>query len=507
MISQLGEKLYLTILIISIPTLLLLLWYRGTSKGSKPPLPPGPYGLPIVGYLPFLKPNLHLTFTNMAHRYGPIFSLWLGSKLHVVVNTADLAKVVVRDMDQNFANRDPPLTGLTISYGGLDVVFSNHKHWRDMRKLLASQVLSNANLHATRSLRTNGVRKMLRDVHGRIGTEININKVAYDTEIDVVTEMLWGCSKGYDDYGGVGDEFQEVALETIRLFAAANISDIIPMLSRFDLQGRERDIRKCKEHLDRIFENIIRGRINANSRKMDKDERKDFLQVLLDEKDDPTSSIDINQIKAILVDVILGTIDTTSTMVEWVMTEVLYNPRVMTKIQKELGDVIGPNNIVEESHLSNLTYLDAVIKETLRLLPAGPLLLPRCPDESCTVGGYTIPKGSIVYVNAWAIHRDPKNWTNPLEFNPERFLNTKWDYQGNNLKFLPFGSGRRKCPGAILGEKMVMYLVASLLHSFDWSLTKDEDFDLSQEFDIAMRKKKQLIVIPTPRLSDASLYL
>ncbi|KAI3691677.1 hypothetical protein L6452_31479 [Arctium lappa] len=391
----------------------------------------------------------------MSQKYGPIFSLRLGTKLHVVVNTMDLVKVVARDLDHTFSNRDAPLTALTITYGGLDVAFSSQKHWRDMRKILVSRVLSNANLDASRSFRTNGVRKTVKDVYGRIGTEININKIAYDTEINVVTNMLWGCSQGKNDDDSssqVGDGFQEIAYKIMELLAAPNISDFIPMLSRFDLQGRQRDMKKLKEHIDRIFEKVIRERIDANSRKMEKDERKDFLQILLDEKDDPTSSIDINQIKALLVDVMIGTTDTTSTMVELVMAEILYNPRVMTKIREELTDVVGMNNIVEESHLSKLTYLDAVIKETFRLLPAVPLLIHRCPDESCTVGGYTIPK-------------------------------------------------------APLGEKMLMNLVASLLHSFDWSLTKDEDFDLSQVFGIVMKKRKPLKAIPSPRLLDARLYL
>ncbi|CAI9291265.1 unnamed protein product [Lactuca saligna] len=128
------------------------------------------------------------------------------------------------------------------------------------------------------------------------------------------------------------------------------------------------------------------------------------------------------------------------------------------------------------------------------------------PDESCTVCGYTIPKGTIVYMNVWALHRDPKIWTNPLEFKPERFLIDKWDYNGNNFKFLPFGSGRRICPGIPLGEKMLMYILASLLHSFDWRLPEDEEFELLDEFGIVTKKRKSLIAIPSRRLSDASLY-
>ncbi|KAI3691676.1 hypothetical protein L6452_31478 [Arctium lappa] len=503
------DHLARTVLTISVP-LLILLWYQLTElyiRKGRTPLPPGPYCLPVIGYLPFLSSNLHERFTHMSHRFGPIFSLRLGSKLHVVINSVDLAKAVARDLDQTFANRSPPLTALTITYGALDIAWSNNNaHWRNMRKLLVSQVLSNANLDACAGFRTDEVRKVVKDVNGRIGEKIDINKVAFDAELNVVTGMLWGCSEG-NDSSYIGDGFREVEFKIIELLGAPNISDFIPMLSWFDLQGRQREMRKIKEHLDRIFDNIIGGRSNGNSRKINGDGRKDFVQILLelkDQKDGPTS-IDNDQIKALLFDILTAATDTTSTMVEWVMTEILHHPEIKTKIQQELTHVFG-TKIVEECHLSKLTYLDAVIKETFRIHPPLPLLIPRSPDESCTVGGYTIPKGTIVFINVWAIHRDPKNWSDPLEFKPERFLKGKWDYNGNNLKFLPFGVGRRICPGIPLGEKMLVYILASLLHSFEWRLPEDEDFDVSDEFGFVTKKRKPLIAIPSQRLSDASFY-
>ncbi|KAF5774907.1 putative cytochrome P450 [Helianthus annuus] len=409
------DALARTILTISVP-ILAILWYKWTgsfTNRGRNRVPPGPYGLPVVGYLPFLSHNLHERFTEMAHRYGPIFSLRLGSKFHVVVNSMDLAKVVARELDQTFANRNPPITALTITYGALDVVWSNNNaHWRNMRKLL----------------------------------------------------------------------------------------------------GRKREMQKQREHLDRIFESVIEERIKTNSRKMEgaveEDGRKDFLQIMLELKDqkDASTSFDIVQIKALLFDILTATTDTASTMVEWVMAEILRNPDVKTKIQEELMKVVGMDNIVEESHLPKLKYLDAVVKETFRIHPPLPLLIQRCPDESCMVDGYQIPKGSIVYINVWAIQHDPKNWTNPLEFKPERFLNGKWDYSGTNMKFLPFGSGRRICPGVPLGEKMLMYILASLLHSFEWILPKDEEFELSDEFGFVTKKRKPLVAIPFQRLSNSTLY-
>ncbi|GKB92842.1 cytochrome P450 76C1-like protein [Tanacetum coccineum] len=168
---------------------------------------------------------------------------------------------------------------------------------------------------------------------------------------------------------------------------------------------------------------------------------------------------------------------------------------VMKKVQDELTEVIGMK-LVEESDRPKLTYLDAVVKETFRLHPPLPLLMQRCPDEDCIMTGYTIPKGTIVYMNVWAVHRDPKNWPNPLEFSPERFLNSKWDYTGSKFQFLPFWSGRRICPGILLGEKMLMYILASLLHSFEWHLPKDKELELSDVFGIIKRLRRQ----ETPRI-------
>ncbi|KAJ0609569.1 putative cytochrome P450 [Helianthus annuus] len=515
-VNNKQDELARTILTISVLALLFL-WYKWMLSYTTTSLPPGPSGLPVVGYLPFLGSNLHERFTEMAHKYGPIFSLQLGSKLHVVVNSMDLVKVVTHDLDQTFASRNTPIAASVITYGGSDLTFSNSKtaHWRNMRKLLVSQVMSNACLKASQSFRTRKVRKMVNEVYTKIGKKVNINEMAFNTELNVVTSMLWGCSKSDEGMGSsyIEDRFHEVESKIFKLLGAPNISDFFPWLSWFDLQKRRRDMQRHLEYVDQIFDNIIEKRIKANSSKIDRaveeDGRKDFLQILLELKDqrDTPVSVNIIQIKALLMDIILAATDTTSTMVEWVMAEILNNPVVMRNVQDELTRVIGTNKIVEESHLHKLTYLDGVINETFRLHPPLPLLIQRCPDESCKVGGYTIPKDTVVHINVWAIHHDPNNWTNPLDFKPERFLNGKWDYNGNNVKFLPFGSGRRICPGIPLGDKMLTYMLASLLHSFEWNLPKDEDFETSDEFGFVTKKKKSLVAIPSQRLFDASLYM
>ncbi|PIN04380.1 hypothetical protein CDL12_23089 [Handroanthus impetiginosus] len=207
-------------------------------------------------------------------------------------------------------------------------------------------------------------------------------------------------------------------------------------------------------------------------------------------------------------DIVVGGTDTTATIVEWVMAELLDKPHIMEKAQQELTNVVGVNNIMEESHISKLHYLDAVVKETFRRYPPLPLLVSRSPSQSCTVGGYKIPKGSRVFLNMWSIYMDSQVWENPLEFHPDRFLDDtgKFDYMGNNFQYLPFGSGRRICPSLPLVERMVMYLLATLIHSFEWRLPEGEKIDLSKKFGIIMRKIKPLYAIPQQRLPYLILY-
>ncbi|WCJ26022.1 cytochrome P450 family 706 subfamily A polypeptide 5 [Euphorbia peplus] len=185
--------------------------------------------------------------------------------------------------------------------------------------------------------------------------------------------------------------------------------------------------------------------------------KRDFLQILLDynKQVDAQTSITMNQIKAMLFDIVLGGTDTTATTLEWTMTEIMLNEEIKKKLYNELDDIVGINNELEESHLPKLKYLDATLKEENRLHAAVPLLVPHLSSECSEVGGYTIPKGTTVFINVHAIHRDPLYWKNALEFRPERFLNNdggNFDYLGNNFEYLPFGPGRRVCAGKRRGD-------------------------------------------------------
>ncbi|TKY55039.1 Flavonoid 3'-monooxygenase [Spatholobus suberectus] len=214
------------------------------------------------------------------------------------------------------------------------------------------------------------------------------------------------------------------------------------------------------------------------------------------------------EIKALLLGLFGAGTDTSSSTVEWAIAELIRNPRIMVQVQQELDIVVGHDRLVTELDLPHLPYLQAVVKETFRLHPATPLSLPRVAQEGCEIFGYHIPKGATLLVNVWAIGRDPKEWSNPLEFKPERFLpggeKANVDVKGNNFEVIPFGAGRRICAGMGLGLKVVQLLTATLAHAFDWELENGlnpEKLNMDEAFGITLQRVVPLFVHPRPRLS------
>ncbi|XP_030468610.2 flavonoid 3'-monooxygenase CYP75B137-like [Syzygium oleosum] len=510
------------LLVIAIAALSFFSLFRRRNHATAP-LPPGPRGVPFFGYLPFLGTNLHQKFTELAETYGPIYKLHLGSKLYVVVNSPSLAKEIVRDQDMTFANRDPNIAAAVASYGGRDIAFSSQgPYWRNLRKLFVRQLMSNVSLDACYGLRRQEVRKALSDLYRNPGVPVDVGELALLTLINAVMAMLWGGTLQGDKGEAMGIEFRKAAAKLMVLLGSPNVSDFFPALAWLDLQGVERDIKRVHRWFDDFIQSVIDCATKGTTNELFKqkegesksnEQKKDFLRIFLDmemDLEDIQPPMDKSgALKAVLMDIVIGGTDTSSTMVEWVMAELLQNRNVMNKVVHELTEVVGEDEMVEEHHLPKLKYLNAVVKEAFRLHPALPLLVPRTPYASCVVGGYTIPKGSNIFLNVGYIHRDPKIWDKPLEFRPERFLEdpSKYDLSGNNFTYMPFGSGRRMCAGVALAERMLLYVLASLLHSFEWELPPGVELEFSDKFGIVVKKMKPLVAIPRPRLSTRELYM
>ena len=195
----------------------------------------------------------------------------------------------------------------------------------------------------------------------------------------------------------------------------------------------------------------------------------------------------------------VGGSDTTATVLEWTMTELMGNPAAMKKAQEEVRTIIGKKPKIEAEDIQKMEYIQCVIKESLRLHPPVPLLVPRETAEDVEIDGYHIPSKTRVFVNAWKIQRDPEYWKNPTEFIPERFMdNCSVDYKGQDYEFIPFGSGRRKCPGLSFGVASFEQALANLLHWFDWKLPSGYELSVEEEDGLTVRKKTPLLLNPMP---------
>ncbi|XP_021909480.1 geraniol 8-hydroxylase-like [Carica papaya] len=401
-------------------------WLMKIAMRGKPPLPPGPRGLPLLGNLPFVEPDLHIYFSKLSKKFGPIVKIQMGTKIYIVINSASLARQVLKEDDVIFANRDPPAAGLALTFGGLDILWRpNGPEFRYLRKILVREIMSKAFFDASYGLRQREVREMVKEIYAKVGSPIKVGDQLFVTSLNVAMSMLWGASLDEEKKISVGLEFKQVIEEIVDLLGKPNISDFFPVLAPLDLQGIVSKMLKLRSWLDRIFESVIAIKTKVDGESTGtSNENKDFLQILLElmQQEDEKMLLSKADIKALFVNVITGTTDTSSSTIEWALAELLKNSDIMKKVHEELERVVGNEKIVEECDINQLHYLQSVVKETMRLHPVVPLLVPHSPSISTTIAGYNIPKGSNVFINVWSIMRDSKAWKNSLEFQPERFL-------------------------------------------------------------------------------------
>ncbi|CAM8901121.1 unnamed protein product [Rhodiola kirilowii] len=507
--TTIFDSLIFQAVLASIASIFILSWIVKAPRRKRTfPLPPGPRGLPLLGYLPFLGTDPHVTFANLSKVYGPIFKVQLGNKLHIVLSSPELVKEVVRDKDIIFANRGSGVASNIATYEANDIAFRDYgPEWRKLRKIFAHKLLGNSTLEASFGFRREAVKVGVKEIYRKIGTPVDIGKVGFMTAINGMMGTIWG---GSADGAECKTDLKELLDELMVLMAAPNVSDYFPTLAWLDLQGIEARSKRVFNEIDVMFDDAI-AQIQKTVAENPNQGSLNFLEYLMGLKDenDSATSISLTQIKAMLMDVAVGGTDTTSTLFEWTLSELLLHPQVLKVVQDELTEVVGLDKHVTELHLPKLSYLGAVVKEAHRLHTAIPLLLPRCPSQETQVGNYTVPKGVRIFINAWAIHRDPAIWENPLEFKPERFLKseTKWDFSGQDLRYIPFGCGRRMCPGLPMAERSLMYTLATCLHCFNWEVPEGVKIELGESFGIVMKKKKPLVAIPSLRLANTSFMI
>ncbi|RDX86941.1 hypothetical protein CR513_31642, partial [Mucuna pruriens] len=476
---------------------------RSNKKARK--LPPGPRGLPILGSLHKLGANPHRDLHQLAQKYGPTMYLRLGFVPTIVVSSPQAAELFLKTHDLVFASRPPHESAKYIAWEQRNLSFGEYgSYWRNMRKMCTLELLSQTKINSFRGMREEELDllvKLLREAASD-GVVVDLSAKVSTLSADMACRMILG--KKYMDRDLDEKGFKAVMHEGMQLAATPNLGDYIPYIGKLDLQGLIKRMKVVGKIFDDFFEKIIDEHMQSEK---EEDKTKDFVDVMLGFVGTEESEYRIERpnIKAILLDMLAGSMDTSATAIEWTISELLKNPRVMKKVQMELESVVGMKRKVEESDLEKLEYLDMVIKESMRLHPVAPLLIPHQSTEDCMVGDFFIPKKSRVIVNAWAVMRDPCAWDEAEKFWPERFEGRNIDVRGRDFELIPFGSGRRGCPGLQLGLTMVRQTVAQLVHCFDWKLPNDmlpDDLDMTEEFGLTMPRANHLLVVPTYRILD-----
>ncbi|KAK3199956.1 hypothetical protein Dsin_023371 [Dipteronia sinensis] len=480
----------------------MILKFRKTSKTSYSTsnLPPGPWKLPLIGNMHLLVGSLpHHSLRDLANKYGPLMHLQLGEVSHIVISSPAAAKEIMKHHDINFAQRPRILAARFATYDYTDIGFSPYgDYWRQLRKICMLELLSAKRVQSFRSIREEEMLKLMRSISSKAGLSINFTKMLFSLTNDITARAAFG--------GRCKDQeaFILASKKLLELAAGFNLADVFPSIKLLEvLSGMRSVLEKQYGVVDKIFDNIINEhRACKATRKTGEDEKDDLVHVLLNllDQGDLEVPLTTDNIKALILDVFIGGTDTSSSTLEWAVSEMLKNPRVLEKAQAEVRQVFDRKGNVDEARLHELEYLKLVIKETFRLHPPAPLI-PRECRESCKIDGYDIPVGSKVIINTWAIGRDPNYWTEPENFYPERFLGSSIDYKGANFELIPFGAGRRMCPGLSFATSNVELALAQLLYHFNWKLpngTKNEDLDMTENFGLAVKRKNDLYLIPIP---------
>nr|XP_043637495.1 cytochrome P450 71A1-like [Erigeron canadensis] len=455
----------------------LLSKFRTSPSKTLRPLPPGPPGLPIIGNLHQLDSTSDLPdyLWRLSRHYGPLMSLRLGFVQTLVVSSAEMAKEVLKTKDSIFCNR-PSLTGQkTLSYNNKDIAFSPYSdYWRQMRKTCTLHLFSIKQVNSFRYVREEEVFEMINTIKTRLSTKkiVNLSEIVMILTSNIISRVAFGKRQSsYDDEQEEVSRFHELLLECQALLVNFYYRDHFPLMGWLDkLNGSIARLEKAFNNMDEIYEQLIDEHLNrSRSNKMPNNMVDTLLELKQDYSD---SSVDLtfDHIKAVLMNILLGGTETSASTVIWAMTLLMKNPESLKKVQQEVRNVIGNKGKVHEDDLYKLTYLKAVIKETLRLYPVAPLLVAHESRERCVLDRYEIPKKTLVYVNVWAVGRDPKYWEKPEEFNPDRFIGSNIDYKGSYFELIPFGSGRRGCPGMSMGATTIEVALSNLLYSFDWQV-------------------------------------
>ncbi|XP_022947035.1 cytochrome P450 81F3 [Cucurbita moschata] len=482
------------ILLLSIPLLLLslLFAFNFLQTPHRLNLPPTPlFSLPLIGHFHLLKHPLHRSLHALSQKHGHVISLRFGSRLVVVISSPSAVQECFTKNDIILANRPLLDTGKYLAYNHTTLAVSPYgEHWRNLRRICSLEIFSTNRLNMFVGIRENEVKRLLRKLCGDWSEEfreVELEPMLSDLTFNVVMGMVGG-RRFYDE--GYSKKFRDLVTQIMAHGGSSNPGDFIPLWNWVDPTGFKKRIMNLARRGDELLQELI------DEARDGKDGGNTMIHHLLClQKDEPEYYSDLI-IKGLIQVIFLAGIDTSAVTLEWALSHLLNNPDVLKKARAEIDDLIGKERLVNESDLPNLKYLQGIISETLRLNPAAPLLVPHCAFQDCKIEGYDVPRDTIVLINTWAIHRDPNLWEDPTAFKPERHGDTSG---ADSYKLLPFGLGRRACPGVGMAQRVVGLALASLIQGFEWERVSSSLVDMSEGQGLTMPKAQPLVAKCKPR--------
>ncbi|KAJ4821360.1 cytochrome P450 family 71 polypeptide [Rhynchospora pubera] len=492
----------ISLLLLFLLPFFLLLVRKPTNHKAEINLPPGPWKLPFIGSLHHLvSAGLpHLALRNLARSHGPVMLLRAGEIDVIVISSAEATQEMTKTLDANFASRPQLSASNVLLYRSTDIFFSDGVYWRQLRRICNTDLFCTRRVISFASIRQEEILSMLRTFCKEFPDRTPLNLSIRIAEM--VNNII--CRSAFRERCIRRGRFLEIMKQISELGSGFSFSDLFPSLSWMDIKWR-RTIETIYRETDMILDETIKEHLKIpKEQKKGDDEMDDLADALIKAKEqgDLDVPLTLDNIKAVILDIFFAGTESSSSTIEWAMSELMRHPAVMKKVQAEVRQAMREKTHIDENALLELSYVKLVIKETLRLHPPVSLI-PRLCKETCKLLGYTIPSGTHVLINAWALGRDVQYWADAEEFKPERFEQGGTDFRGDNCEFVPFGAGRRICPGLHFGMAIMETALAHILFHFDWELPDgvgEKDLDMTERFGGTIARKEPLYLVPLLRV-------
>ncbi|KAK3446794.1 hypothetical protein EUGRSUZ_A02421 [Eucalyptus grandis] len=485
-----------------------LIFFIFSSKKKPARSPPSPLALPILGHFHLLSSALPKSLEALARRYGPLMQISIGSSRFLVASDTSTAQQILRDHDVEFASKFAFGPSHHNIFKGAEFVNAPYgTYWKFMKRLCMTKLFAGPQLNRFSHIREDETMKLLRSLWKchQLGEPCDLS-----TKLTVLTNnmqcrmaMSKRCSRSDDQ----AHEIREIISNMMACGGRLSFAEVHGPLKHIDLFGNGKRLRTALRRFDVLIEQIIKEYEDDRG----ESEEEDVMDILLETYRDPNAEIRLtrDQIKHFFLDLLIAGVDTTSASMQWAIIELLKHPHTLRKLREEIDTAVGSTRLVNESDVPNLPYLQAVVKETLRLHNPGPMLRRKC-NSDCEINGYDIKAGTNILVNAYAIMHDPGTWEDPDEFVPERFMagdrdDHHMELKGQDFHFLPFGSGRRACIGAAHATIVMHTTIGGLIQCFDLKGAEKVDIKLATGYSGAMANP--LVCYPIGRLNPTILHV